>query len=208
MCFCFTTRRKCHFSFEKTVRPPKWVVRFVLEKRHIPKTNHGNRQGFYRKKLQHQRQTHEIVEDFAWKYSKVSFFHFLFFLTCFPFWYCFHFFLLSSSIFPFSFSTIFSIFQIFNFSVIHFFAFFSFFLFLFFSFFSRPSRRQNRKNRREGRIVKMTFFFCEELIFEPRWTGERGGREGVSFGKAHLRVTPLSCFSFLFFCFLFEISVL
>ena len=34
--------------------------------------------------------------------------------------------------------------------------------------------------------VKMTIFFCENLICGPRWTGR--------LGMAHLRVTPFSCF--------------
>ena len=48
--------------------------------------------------------------------------------------------------------------------------------------------------------MKMTSYLCEFSISGPRWT--RGKRVGGS-GTAHLRVTPLSCFSCFPFCFLF-----
>ena len=57
------------------------------------------------------------------------------------------------------------------------FSFFSFF-FLFFHllFVGPPSRHQNRnKNRRELLVVKMTVFFCENILFWPRWTRGRAG---------------------------------
>ena len=54
---------------------PKRVVDFSSGKIHIPKQNHGNRRGFRRKKLQ-ERQTLEIVEDFA---CEATFLHLCFF---------------------------------------------------------------------------------------------------------------------------------
>ena len=61
---------------------PKRVVDFLRRKRPIPKNNHGNRQEFRRKRLQQQRQTLEIVEDFVCEifFEKNGDFAFVFFI--------------------------------------------------------------------------------------------------------------------------------
>ena len=61
MCFCFTIATLLRENGDS----PKRVVDFLAWGKHIPKTKHGKRRGFRRKKLQQQRQTVEIVEDFA-----------------------------------------------------------------------------------------------------------------------------------------------
>ena len=53
---CFVSRPMKIVTFlVKNGDHPKRVVDFLLEKRHIPKQNHGHRRGFRRKKLQQQR---------------------------------------------------------------------------------------------------------------------------------------------------------
>ena len=66
---CYWERR--HFSSQNG-ETPKWVVDLLLEK-HTSRKTHGNRRKFQRKKLQQQRQTLEIVEDFA---CEAKFLHF------------------------------------------------------------------------------------------------------------------------------------
>ena len=129
--------------FGKTLNDPKRVVDFFSGKRHIPKQNHGNRRGFSRTKLQQQRETLEIVEDFASEYpcffifflfssfffifSFFHFFHFFMFFHFSSFFFCFLFFFIFSFFF-------FSFFHIFHFQFSYFSHFFIFFLFLSFSF--------------------------------------------------------------------------
>ena len=72
-----------------------------------------------------------------------------------------------------------------------FFLFFSFFFFCFL-FFSRPSRHQNWKKNRKVPAVQNDEFLVNIWISEPVDNG---------LGMAHLRTTPLSCFSFFFFRF-------
>ena len=71
--------------------------------------------------------------------------------------------------------------------------FFDFFLSIFylFSFFFQSSKQTQKPetNRRTDPVVKMTNFFCEKMDLWASGTGEGSG-------MAHLRVTPLSCFSF------------
>ena len=97
------------FSSEKRRPLQIGLLIFLWEKDTFRKKT-GNRSGFRRKKLQQQRQTLEIVEDCAWKSSKISMF-FSFFLFFLP------------SFFHFSF-----MFQLFIFHVFFLFS-FSFFLF-------------------------------------------------------------------------------
>ena len=83
---------------------------------------------------------------------------------------------------PWNYSNI-SHFSFFVFSIFEFFQYFLFFFSFFLHYlFSRPSRPQNGKNRRKVPTVKM--------IVSSGWLG-----------MARWRVTPLSCFSFLFFNF-------
>ena len=53
------------FHQTKNGETAKWVDDFLGGKRHIPKQNHGSRRGIHRTKLQQQRQTLGIVEDFG-----------------------------------------------------------------------------------------------------------------------------------------------
>ena len=109
----------------KNADPAKRVVDFPLEGDTFRNKKHGHRRGFPRKKLQQQRQTLEIVEDFACE------------STCLHFSFCFHHF---CSFFRFfSYFLFFSIFSFFPFFHLSFFSFFSFFFIFFhvlpFSFF-------------------------------------------------------------------------
>ena len=64
------------------------------------------------------------------------------------------------------------------FSIFLFFPMFSlllFFLFSFFLFFVVRADVKTGKNRGEVPVVKMTIFFCENLICGPRWSGGEGG---------------------------------
>ena len=54
------------------------------------------------------------------------------------------------------------------------------------------SRRQNQKKTSNSSHCKSDVFLLRKKMFGARWTGRRSG-------KAHFRVTPLSCFSFLLF---------
>ena len=82
MCFCFTSNKNVTFPM-KNRETQNGLLIFIGKERHIPKQNHGNRRGFRRKKLQQQqRQTLEIVEDFA---CEAKFHHFLSFSSFFPF---------------------------------------------------------------------------------------------------------------------------
>ena len=85
MCFCFTSSGNCHFSTDrKTTSHQKRVLDFLREKDTFRKTMELVN-NFVQKKLQQQRQTLEIVEDFAWKSSEIS--HFLedYCFSCFSF---------------------------------------------------------------------------------------------------------------------------
>ena len=104
-------------------------------------------QDFVEQTYRQQRQTLEIVEDFAWTSSKISHFSFL---HVFVFFLFFSFFVFFSA-----FVFIFEIFFIF--SKICFFHFFR----LFFIFLVVRADAKTGKNRREVLMVKMTFFFCE-----------------------------------------------
>ena len=118
----------------------KIVVDFLLEKTHSEK-KHGYRRGFYRKKLQQQRHSLEIVKDFPCEAKKpenlqrfriLGIFHFS----------CFSFFFLFSS-FLFSCFFIFLVFFFFIFPFFHFF--FIFCLFFFLSIFQSSEQTPNPK---------------------------------------------------------------
>ena len=135
-----------------------------------------------KQKLQQQRQPLEIVEDFAWKLSKIT--HFPFFV--FPlFLYVLFIFSILTLLFQFFFSFVFSFCPYFSSSfffskfsfLFPFFPFFHLLLLFLLTFFGCPSRRQKLKNSREILMIKMTIFLCENLICGPRWTGRvRNGK--------------------------------
>ena len=80
--------------------------------------------------------------------------------------------------------------EISHFSIFHFplFLFTSFFMFfIFFSFLVVRTDDKTGKHRREVPFVKITILFCENSIFEPRWTKKGGERGGRKVGVAHLR---------------------
>ena len=68
-----------------------------------------------------------------------------------------------------------------------------FFCFFFFLFQSSEQTPKPEKNSRKVPVVKMSIFLFEKSSFGTRWTRR--------LGVAHLRVTPLSCFSRPFFAF-------
>ena len=180
-------------------------------------TNHGNRRCFLRKKLQQQRQTLKIVEEFSCEDKNSGnmrrfricfciflhvffiFVHFSLFLillefsSCFlflSFFVCLHFFIFLhfSSFFHFIFLFFFRIFC----------PFFSFFFFniFFFSFLFpvvRADAKTHKKSSRSSYCKKRTNFFWEHLIFGPRWSGN-----GPSKGDSDI------IFKFFFFPFLFS----
>ena len=73
--------------------------------------------------------------------------------------------------------------------------FFFFIFFFFFSFSSRPSRRQNQQNIVEKFLLLKERFFCENLIFGPRF----GGKVRVF----HFLFSFFHFFRFLSFSFIF-----
>ena len=109
------------------------------------------------------------------------------------------------SFFPFLSSSFFFMFSCF--SVLHFFFsfVFSFFTFSLFKIFqSSEHTPKPEKNRRTVPIVKMTISLCSKFDF---WVSMDNG--GGELGMGHLRLTPLSCFSFFspsssHFCFFKE----
>ena len=63
VCFCVTSKEKCHFFSEKRW-PSKIGCGFSLGKTHSEKHN-GNRRGFHRTKLQQQRQTPDTTSEIS-----------------------------------------------------------------------------------------------------------------------------------------------
>ena len=146
MCIFVSRPMKIATFLRKKRRDPITGCWFSLGKRHIPKQNHGNRLGFRRKKLQQQRQTLEIVEDFA---CEAKFLHFSAFFSIFHF---------SSSFFHVSF------FSFFLFSLFFIFPFFIFFHFHFlsisFNFFHFLCLCW---------VLKIWFFFGPQFRYDFSW---------------------------------------
>ena len=120
-------------------------------------------------------------------------FSFLFmFVHCSSFFFifsCFHIFVFFETCFSFYF---------FQFSI--FFILFIFFHHMFLFLFCQSSEQTPKpgKNRRGVLIVKLTFFFCENSILAPRWTGGRV-RNGPSEGDPRFHVFHLSFLMFSIF---------
>ena len=138
--FSFTSNENGHFSLEKRL-PPKTGCWFSSGKRHIPKQNHGNRQGFWRKIT-----TTTVNPGNRRRFcvriqiSSFFFFHFsIFFIS--SFFYLLIYFILNFLPFSFiffhflSFSFIFYHFLLFSIIFFHFLSFFIFYHFRSFSFF-------------------------------------------------------------------------
>ena len=124
---------KCDFVHDDH---PNWLLNFFVNKTLSENKSWKSSRMFYEKKLQHQRQTLEIVEDFA---CEAKFLHFYIFsknFSCFSFFLCSFFFPLFFFLLFFCFSFV----SIFHFSFLcffffHFFIFFIFFIFLHFFMF-------------------------------------------------------------------------
>ena len=172
----------------KNGETPTWVVDFS-GKRHIPK-NHGNRLGFYRKKLQQQRQTLEIVEVFACENKNLR--HLRRFRI-------FEFFF----IWNFSFFHLFFLFFFFLFSDFFFFLFFlfSFCCIIFFFQSSEQTPKPVKIVEQLVPFVKMTISFCENSIFGS--LDRRGVKKGPFEGGAAFMFF-ISLISFCAFLFLLE----
>ena len=169
MCVFVSRPMKIVIFLRKNDYSPKRVVDFPPER-----NTFRNRQRFWRKKLQQQRWTLEIVKDFA---CESNFFHFSFFFSSFffiffRFFSIFHF----SSFFPFShFFFIFFIFFIFSFfyffSFFHFFlkkkilSFFSFFYFFHFSFFFFSNFHYSSFSFNFFHFLSFSFIFFHFLSF-------------------------------------------